>query len=88
MVAEVVPANIRGLAFSVTGFLSALAAGVSPLLIGAISNRFDYQFEGETVGNLAYAFAIVMPLVLVGAVVVLRGRHFVEADKAAAVTAG
>jgi MFS family permease len=88
MVAEVVPANIRGIAFSVTGFLSALAAGVSPLLIGAISHRFHYTFEGETVGNLAYAFAIVMPLVLVGAVVVLRGRHFVEDDKAAAVTAG
>jgi MFS family permease len=88
MVAEVVPANIRGLAFSVTGFLSALAAALSPLLIGAISNLFKFRFENRTVGNLAYAFAIVMPLVLVGALVVLRGRHFVEADKAAAVTAG
>jgi hypothetical protein len=28
-----------------------------------------------------------MPLVLVGAVVVLRGRHFVEADKARALAA-
>jgi MFS family permease len=84
MVAEVVPPSIRGLAFSVTGFLSALAAALSPLLIGAISDRFTYHFDGKTVGNLAYAFAIVMPLVLVGAVVVLRGRHFVEADKARA----
>jgi len=87
MVAEVVPANIRGIAFSVTGFLSALAAALSPLLIGAISDRFTYHFHGKTVGNLAYAFAIVMPLVLVGAVVVLRGRHFVEADKARALAA-
>ncbi len=87
MVAEVVPASIRGLAFSVTGFLSALAAALSPLLIGAISDRFTYHFEGKTVGNLADAFAIVMPLVLVGAIVVLRGRHFVESDKAAAVSA-
>ena len=38
-------------------------------------------------GNLAYAFAIVMPLVLVGAFVVLRGRRFVEADKARAIAA-
>ncbi|MDQ1480839.1 MAG: hypothetical protein QOI44_1700, partial [Actinomycetota bacterium] len=87
MVAEVVPPSIRGLAFSVTGFLSALAAALSPLLIGAISDRFTYHFHGKTVGNLAYAFAIVMPLVLVGAVVVLRGRHFVEADKARALAA-
>jgi MFS family permease len=87
MVAEVVPASIRGLAFSVTGFLSALAAALSPLLIGAISDRFTYHFDGKIVGNLAYAFAIVMPLVLVGAAVVLRGRHFVEADKARALAA-
>ena len=87
MVAEVVPAGIRGIAFSVTGFLSALAGALSPLLIGAISDQFEYQFEGKTVGNLAYTFAIVMPLVLVGAFVVWRGRHFVEADKAAAIAA-
>jgi len=84
MVAEVVPASIRGVAFSVTGFLSALASALSPLLIGAISDRFDYEFDGKTVGNLAYAFAIVMPLVLVGAAVVFRGRHYVEGDKARA----
>jgi len=84
MVAEVVPAAIRGIAFSVTGFLSALAAALSPLLIGAISDRFRYEFEGKTVGNLAHAFAIVMPLVFVGALVVWRCRHFVEADKARA----
>lgn len=85
MVAEVAPSSIRGLAFSVTGFLSALAAALSPLLIGAISDQFAYEFEGKTVGNLANAFAIVMPLVFVGAFVVLRGRHHVEADKARAV---
>ncbi|MDQ1511050.1 MAG: hypothetical protein QOG50_2894 [Actinomycetota bacterium] len=51
MVAEVVPAAIRGIAFSVTGFLSALAAALSPLLIGAISDRFDYQFDGQDRGQ-------------------------------------
>jgi MFS family permease len=87
MVAEVVPANIRGIAFSVTGFLSALAAALSPLLIGAISDRFDFEFEGKTVGNLAYAFAIVMPLVFVSAIVLMRGRRHVEGDKARALAA-
>jgi MFS family permease len=87
MVAEVAPPSIRGLAFSVTGFLSALAAALSPLLIGGISDRFDYEFEGRTVGNLAYAFAIVMPLVLVGSFVVWHGRRHVEGDKARAVAA-
>jgi MFS family permease len=80
MVAEVVPATIRGLAFSISGFLSALTAASSPLLIGAISDRFTYTYDGKTVGNLAYAFAIVIPLVFVGAFVLVRGRRFVAAD--------
>ena len=82
MVAEVVPANIRGLAFSISGFLSALTAALSPLLIGAISDQFEYVYKGKTVGNLAYVFAIVIPLVFVGSVVLLRGRRFVGDDVA------
>jgi MFS family permease len=87
MVAEVVPAAIRGLAFSVSGFLSALTAALSPLLIGAVSDLFEYEYDGKTVGNLAYAFALVIPLVFVGAFLLLRGRHFVAADRAAAADA-
>ena len=80
MTAEVVPASIRGLTFSVTSFLAALASAASPLLIGAIADQFDYDVDGAIKGNLSYAFLIVTPLVLIGGLVVLRGRKFVEAD--------
>ena len=80
MTAEVVPASIRGLTFSVTSFLAALASAASPLLIGGIADQFDYDVDGAVKGNLANAFLIVTPLVLVGGLVVLRGRKFVEAD--------
>jgi MFS family permease len=80
MTSEVVPATIRGLAFSVTTFLSALASAVSPLLIGGIADQFEFTVDGEVKGNLANAFLIVTPLVFIGALVVLRGRSHVRAD--------
>lgn len=80
MTSEVVPSKIRGIAFSVTGFLSALVSAASPLLIGAISDRFPITVEGEELGNLSLAFGIVTPLILVGALVVLNGRRHVEGD--------
>lgn len=82
MTTEVVPAVIRGIAFSVTGFLSAILSAASAPLIGAISDRFPIIVDGEPVGNLALAFAIVSPLILVGALVVLNGRRHVESDMA------
>jgi MFS family permease len=81
MTAEVVPAAIRGLTFSVTTFLSALVAAGSPLLIGAIADQFVFVTpSGAVKGNLANAFLIVTPLVFLGGLVVLRGRRHVEAD--------
>ncbi len=89
MITEVVGAGIRGIAFSVTSFLSAVAGAASPLVIGVIADRFDLVVDGEVKGNLANAFLIVTPLVLVGALVLLRGRRHVTADIAAArATAG
>jgi len=88
MTAEVVPAAIRGLTFSVTSFLAALASAASPLLIGAIADQFNYNVDGKIKGNLAYAFLIVTPLVLIGGLVVLRGRKFVEADTRRAAALG
>jgi MFS family permease len=78
--AEVVPARVRGLAFSITGFASALTSALSPLLIGFISNRFEYPVDGEIKGNLANAFLIATPLVFVGAIVLWRGRRHVNDD--------
>ncbi|MGH9273538.1 MAG: MFS transporter, partial [Acidimicrobiales bacterium] len=80
MITEVVPAEVRGISFSVTGFLSAVAGAVSPLLIGVIADRFDYVVDGEVKGNLANAFLIVTPLVFVGAMVLLQGRRHVAGD--------
>jgi MFS family permease len=80
MLSEVVPAKIRGIAFSVSGFLGALASAASPLLIGAIADRFPIEVGGDTEGNLAIAFAFVTPLILIGAIVVLNGRRYVERD--------
>ena len=87
MITEVVPPTIRGIAFSVTGFLSAIAGAISPLLIGFIADQFDYVVDGEVKGNLANAFLIVTPLVLVGAVALLQGRRHVAGDIAAAAAA-
>jgi len=84
MITEVVSPTIRGIAFSVTGFLSAIAGAISPLLIGVIADRFEYVVDGEVKGNLANAFLIVTPLVLVGAAALLRGRRHVAGDIAAA----
>jgi MFS family permease len=75
MTADVVPADVRGITFSVTGFLSGVASAISPLLIGAIADRFKFHVKGELKGNLADAFLIVSPLIVVGALVLLRGRQ-------------
>jgi MFS family permease len=80
MTSEVVPSSIRGIAFSVTGFLSALVSAASPLLVGFIADRFPITVDGEPVGNLAIAFLCVTPLILVGALVVLNGRRHVSRD--------
>jgi MFS family permease len=80
MTSRVVPAECRGTAFALTGFLAALTSAISPLLIGAIADRFSFVSHGKTVGNLQWAFLAVTPLVLVGALVVLAGRRHVEGD--------
>lgn len=82
MITEVVPAAVRGIAFSVTSFLSAVAGAASPLVIGLLADRFELRVDGEIKGNLANAFLIVTPLVLVGAAVLLRGRRHLTDDLA------
>jgi MFS family permease len=88
MITEVVPAAVRGITFSITGFFTAVVSALSPLMIGFVADRFPREFDGEVKGDLAKAFLIMTPLVLVGAVVLLRGRRHVSADIAAAAAAG
>ncbi len=78
LTADLVPASLRGMAFSVTGFFTALASAISPLLIGVLADRFDFVVDGERKGNLAHAFLIVTPLLFVGAGVLWRGRNHAE----------
>jgi len=82
MTSQVVPPNVRGTAFALSGFLAALASAISPLLIGVIADRFPIFIHGRREGNIATAFLIVTPLILVGALVVLNGRRHVERDMA------
>jgi MFS family permease len=84
MMAEVVPATIRGIAFSVTGFLAGLLGALSPPVVGFLADQFKFTVDGQLKGHIANAFLIVTPLVWVGAVVVLRGRRHVGHDVAAA----
>jgi MFS family permease len=87
MITEVVPATVRGITFSITGFLSSVVSALSPLAIGFVADRFPRDFDGETKGDLAKAFLIMTPLVLVGALVLLHGRRHVANDIAAATAA-
>jgi len=87
MTSEVVPAAIRGAAFSLTTFLAALAGATSPLTIGFVADRFKIPIDGEMKGDLAKGFLAMTPLIFVGATVVLRGRRHVTADIAAATAA-
>jgi MFS family permease len=84
MMAEVVPATLRGIAFSVTTFLATVVAAGSPPLVGAIADSMKITIDGELKGHLANAFLVVTPLVCLSGFVILWGRKFVAADIAAA----
>ena len=88
MTAEVAPARLRGTAFAVTTWLGALLGGVTAPLVGALAVHWPIVVHGKKEGNLALAFAIVTPLVLLGSVVVLNGRRHVTADTARARSEG
>jgi MFS family permease len=80
MTAEVVPAALRGAAFSLTFFLASLGGALSPLAVGAIADRFEIVVDGEVKGDLAKAFLAITPLLAIGALVVLSGRRHVAGD--------
>ncbi len=85
MITEVVPAEVRGISFSVTGFLGAVVGRrVAARSSASSPTSSTFTVDGEVKGNLANAFLFVTPLVFVGALVVLRGRRHVAGDIAGA----
>lgn len=73
--ADVVAAKRRGLGFAVLQLLVTLGGSLGPWLIGLVS---------DATGSLRTAFLAVLLPLLVGSVVVLRGRSSYDADAAAA----
>ena len=88
MISEVVSPQLRGITFSITGFLGAVVGAGSPPLVGFLADQFAVTIDGELRGHLANAFLCVTPLIFLGAIVVLRGRRHVIDDIAAARAAG
>lgn len=100
MTSEVVSARLRGTAFSLTRVLSSLIAAFSPSIIGlladsnpvVVSSPEDWQvlLTGSEVvkGNLGLAFILMSPVLVLGAIVLFRGRSHVEGDIARALSAG
>lgn len=84
MISEVVAPHLRGITFSLTGFLGAIVGATSPPVVGFLADQFAVTVDGDLQGHLANAFLCVTPLVFLGALVVLRGRRHVTTDIAAA----
>lgn len=85
MTSEVVPAQLRGTGFSLVKVSSTVIGTAAPPLVGWISDQRTYvTTAGREVGDLGFAFSVTVPLVLIGAVLLIRGRHTVEEDKAPA----
>jgi MFS family permease len=87
MTVRVVPASLRGTAFSLSAFIGSLGAAFSPLVIGAIADRFDIVVAGQVKGDLARAFLLITPMVTIGGLIVLRGRRHAHDDVHAVTTA-
>jgi len=74
VIADVVPAARRGIAYSLFQLIVNVGIAVGPLVIGAISDATD---------SLRTAFLMVLPLAAVGTVVMFRARAHYVLDMAA-----
>jgi MFS family permease len=72
---DAVPAHLRGTGFGAFNLASVVfGSAAAPVVTAAIANQFG--------GNYRVAFAIVMPVVVVGAGVLLLARRHIERDTA------
>ena len=85
--AEVVPPYLRGTSFGVTKLCANVLGAVFPPLIGLIADTHRIRIHtGEIKGDLGLAFRSTMWIVLIGSVVMIRGRRHLDADVAHALT--
>ncbi|MGW0592119.1 hypothetical protein [Streptosporangium sp. NPDC002607] len=71
--ADLLPAERRGVGFAVLQFTLALSGALGPLLVGTVSDVF---------GSLLYAFAALLVPAAISGLVVLRARSGYDAETA------
>jgi MFS family permease len=72
---DAVPANLRGTGFGAFNMAAVVfGSAAAPLVTAGIANQFD--------GNYRVAFTIAMPIVILGAGVLLMARRHIERDTA------
>jgi MFS family permease len=83
--AEVVPATLRGTSFGVTKLCANVLGAVFPPLIGLVADTHRIRIHtGEVKGDLGLAFRLTIGIVLIGSVLMIRGRKHLDADTAKA----
>jgi len=85
--AEVVPADLRGSSFGIVKLCANLLGAVTPALIGLIADNHLILVDGESKGDLGFAFRSTMWVMLIGSALLLLGRRYVDRDTAAALRA-
>ncbi len=83
--AEVVPAALRGTSFGLLKLCANVLAAATPPIIGAIADAHQIVIStGETKGDLGLAFRMTAWVVLIGSLLLLRGRKHLDRDIAKA----
>jgi MFS family permease len=79
--AEVVPATLRGTSFGVTKVCANVLGAVFPPVIGLLADTHRIRIHtGEVKGDLGLAFRLTVWIVLIGSVLMIRGRKHLDAD--------
>jgi MFS family permease len=83
--AEVVPPALRGTSFGITKLCANLLGALLPPLMGLLADSHPIRLSsGAVKGDLGFAFRCTTGLVLVGSLLLLRGRKHLDADVARA----
>jgi hypothetical protein len=83
--AEVVPPTLRGTSFGVTKLCANVLGAVFPPLIGLLADTHRIRIHtGDVKGDLGLAFRLTVWIVLIGSVLMIRGRKHLDADTAKA----